>query len=80
MATKNPTLSHFTLDGRPLCDCSATAYRERFAAAFNGNGIPVCEDKTPEQLARFAALAEQFPGRVALVHGDCPNTTTENQE
>lgn len=62
-------LSHFTLNGTPLCDCQYPANYERLRAA----GSPPCCDLTAKQLARFVALAAQFPGRVALVNGNCPN-------
>lgn len=62
--------AHFTLDGRPLCDCSATAYRDRLTAA----GSPPCSDTLAKQCGRFAALARQFPGRVALLAVKCPNS------
>lgn len=63
-------VAHFTLDGRPLCQCSAPAYAERLARAF-GHSIPQCEDDAARQAARFVALAAQFPDRIALVSGAC---------
>lgn len=71
-------LAHFTLDGRALCSHSCAAYMDRLRDA----GSPPCSDAIEKQTARFAPLAAQFPGgRVALVHGGCPdsadNTTSE---
>lgn len=69
-------LAHFTLDGKPLCTHSCTAYHERLRAA----GSPCCSDKIATQLERFAALAEQFPGRIALVHGGCTASQETDDE
>jgi hypothetical protein len=62
-------LAHFTINGTPLCECQYVANHERLRAA----GSPRCEATLAEQLAKFAALAAQFPGRVAMVHGACPS-------
>jgi len=62
-------LAHFTLNGTPLCECQYVANHERLRAA----GSPRCEATMAEQLGKFEALAAQFPGRVALVHGACPS-------
>jgi hypothetical protein len=69
-------LSHLTLDGEPLCEHSCIAYWERLRAA----GTPPCSDTTDKQLPRFQALAAQFPGRVALVHGGCPKDRLEERD
>lgn len=69
-------LGHFTLDGRPLCTCSCIAYADRMRAA----GSPPCSDLVEKQAARFAHLAAQFPGRVALVHGGCTEDATRDAE
>lgn len=71
-------LAHFTLDGRPLCCCMYTANFERLRAA----GSPCCEDTIVVQLEAFAALAREFPGRIALVHGACPamNTSLSSED
>ncbi|KZC32626.1 MULTISPECIES: hypothetical protein [unclassified Rhodanobacter] len=61
-------LAYFILDGKPLCDCQCNAYHDRLRAA----GSPRCEGPVAEQLEKFAALAAQFPGRIALGHGACP--------
>jgi hypothetical protein len=63
-------LAHFTLDGRALCSHSCVAYQDRLRAA----GSPPCSDTIAKQTARFAPLAAQFPGRIALVHGGCPDS------
>lgn len=66
-------LAHFTLNGTPLCDCQYVANHERLRAA----GSPPCEGPIGAQATRFAALAEQFPGRVAMVHGACPSRAAD---
>lgn len=60
--------AHITIDGRPLCEFSALAYRERLTAA----GRPCCSDSEATQLLAAPRVAKQFPGRVALVFKDCP--------
>lgn len=60
--------AHFTLDGRPICECSALAYGERFKAA----GSPPCEDAFVKQSGRLPLLQRQFPQRILLVTGLCP--------
>lgn len=60
--------AHFTIDGEPLCEFSALAYRSRLDAA----GSPPCGDTLAKQSRRAAKLAAQFPGRVALVCAPCP--------
>lgn len=60
--------AHFTLDGRPICECSALAYGERFKAA----GSPPCEDAFVKQSGRLPLLQRQFPQRILLVTGPCP--------
>lgn len=62
-------VAHFTINGTPLCDCQFVANHDRLNAA----GRPSCDGPIEHQLAAFAALAAQFPGRVALVDGPCPN-------
>lgn len=59
--------AHFTLSGSPLCTCQYPANYDRLNAA----GSPPCSDTASRQASRFAALAAQFPGRVALVAGPC---------
>lgn len=61
-------LAHFTLDGRPLCLCSAIAYQMRLKAA----GQPSCSASVNTQLRAAPELAAQFPGRIALVFAECP--------
>lgn len=71
-------VAHFTLDGRPLCTCQYTANYDRMRAA----GSPPCSATASLQARRFVRLAAQFPGRVALVAGECPeaNKTEESDE
>ncbi|UJJ60617.1 hypothetical protein [Rhodanobacter denitrificans] len=69
-------VAHFTIDGTPICDCQFVANHDRLNAA----GWPSCDGPIEHQLAAFAALAEQFPGRVALVHGSCPRVMGESTD
>lgn len=63
-------VAHFTLDGKPACECMfLPAYYERFDKA----GSPRCSGLASVQARHFARMAAQFPGRVALVSGECPN-------
>lgn len=66
--SNKPKHAHFTLDGRPICECSALAYGERFKAA----GTPTCDGEIEKQGAYFEALKAEFPGRVRLIAGACP--------
>lgn len=66
--SNKPKHAHFTLDGRPICECSALAYGERFKAA----GSPPCEDAFVKQSGRLPLLQRQFPQRILLVTGPCP--------
>lgn len=71
--TTKPNLAHFTLYGEPLCACMYPANADRLKAA----GDPPCSDHVTKQLRRFNNLAKQFPGRVALVHGGCPQSALD---
>lgn len=65
-------MAYFTLDGVPLCRCQYPANYDRLRAA----GSPCCSDTAETQARRFPALVRQFPGRVALVSGRCPEPRT----
>lgn len=68
--------AHITIDGRPLCEFGAIAYWERLHAA----GNPPCCDKEYDQACRSLRVAEQFPGRVALVFAECPTSQAVESE
>ncbi len=69
-------INHLTIDGLPLCEFGAIAYRERLIAA----GMPCCDwaGVTDQRVKQLKALALQFPNRVALVMRACPNSRVKS--